>query len=354
MLGNRDEEFPLYLLVDEINNGLEQAKCQGNAYGRKPEETLKSNLKFIATQGRERNIRGILTAHGNLMGMLGIDGDTAQSLVCAVLGRKVDKGDGFALIGKVLNNQVLFSKDERQKLSAEFVRVRPMVEPTGQTIALTNIEGDWEFVLLPTSYKHDPGRLSGEPQNQSITQLFTSTNPSPTVEPEVKPVVEPAAESEPLPPTVKPFIEWAIALEGDEERWLSVADTFTALPETLKAAYPALVDFAKFLAKLNQLKAVDIKPGFEWFKLSDLVLEKLKPAFDSDVYSRLQQWLAGTGTKYFQNGVIEVDVLCKFCKIKGSLLNADQARIYLNELVQDGLGEWVDSDTKKFRLHFNV
>jgi energy-coupling factor transporter ATP-binding protein EcfA2 len=161
MLGNRDEEFPLYLLVDEINNGLEQAKCQGNAYGRKPEETLKSNLKFIATQGRERNIRGILTAHGNLMGMLGIDGDTAQSLVCAVLGRKVDKGDGFALIGKVLNNQVLFSKDERQKLSAEFVRVRPMVEPTGQTIALTNIEGDWEFVLLPTSYKHDPGRLSG-------------------------------------------------------------------------------------------------------------------------------------------------------------------------------------------------
>jgi hypothetical protein len=357
MLGSREEEFPLYLLCDEINNGLEQAKCQGASYGRKPEEVLKSNLKFIATQGRERNIRGILTAHGNLMSMLGIDGDTAQSLVCAVLGRKVDKGDGFGLVDKVLKNQVLFSKDESQRLRAEFNRVRAIVEPTGQAIALTNIEGDWEFVLLPTAYKHDPGRLSSEVHNQSMTQLYSSPTPDISIkvdEPAADPVVEPAAESEPLPPTVKPFIEWAIALEGDEEGWLSVADTFTALPETLKAAYLALVDFAKFLAKLNQLKAVDIKPGFEWFKLSDLVLEKLKPAFDSDVYSRLQQWLTGTGTKYFQNGVIEVDVLCKFCKIKGSLLNADQARIYLNELVQDGLGEWVDSDTKKFRLHFNA
>ncbi|NJR41230.1 MAG: hypothetical protein HC781_23305 [Leptolyngbyaceae cyanobacterium CSU_1_4] len=301
MLGSRDEEFPLYLLVDEINNGLEQAKCQGASYGRKPEEVLKSNLKFIATQGRERNIRGILTAHGNLMGMLGIDGDTAQSLVCAVLGRKVAKGDGFALIGKVLNNQVLFSKDERQKLSAEFARIRPQVEPTGQAIALTNIEGDWEFVLLPTSYKNDPGRLIGEPQNQSVTQLFTPTSPEPTVEPEVKPAVEPTAESEPLPPTVKPFIEWAIALEGDEEGWLSVADTFTALPETLKAAYPALVDFAKFLAKLNKLQAVDIKPGFEWFKLSDLVVSKLTESdvieLDPDVYSRLQNWMQTTGFK---------------------------------------------------------
>jgi hypothetical protein len=183
MLGSRDEEFPLYLLCDEINNGLEQAKCQGNSYGRKPEETLKSNLKFIATQGRERLIRGILTAHGNLMGMLGIDGDTAQSLVCAVLGRKVEMGDGFALIGKVLNNQVLFSKDERQKLNAEFNQIRPMVEPTGQAIALTNIEGDWEFVLLPTWYKNDPGQLRGKPQNQSVTQLIKSL-PPPVVEEE--------------------------------------------------------------------------------------------------------------------------------------------------------------------------
>jgi hypothetical protein len=112
-LGSRESELPLYLICDEINNGLEQAKAQPSKQGeRKPEEVLKSSLKFIATQGRERLIRGVMTAHGNLMGMLGIDGDTAQSLVCAVLGRKVDKGDGFALIGKVLQNQVLFSKQE--------------------------------------------------------------------------------------------------------------------------------------------------------------------------------------------------------------------------------------------------
>jgi hypothetical protein len=177
MLGDRSEEFPLYLLVDEINNGLEQAKCQGASYGRKPEEVLKSNLKFIATQGRERLIRGVFTAHGNLMSMLGIDGDTAQSLVCAVLGRKVDKGDGFGLVDKVLKNQVLFSKDESQRLRADFNRVRAIVEPTGQAIALTNIEGDWEFVLLPVSYKHDPGRLEGEAQNQSVTQLIATVTP---------------------------------------------------------------------------------------------------------------------------------------------------------------------------------
>ncbi|MBW4516028.1 MAG: hypothetical protein KME11_12490 [Timaviella obliquedivisa GSE-PSE-MK23-08B] len=360
MLGNRDEEFPLYLLCDEINNGLEQAKCQGNAYGRKPEETLKSNLKFIATQGRERNIRGILTAHGNLMGMLGIDGDTAQSLVCAVLGRKVEKGDGFALIGKVLNNQVLFSKDERQKLSAEFVRIRPMVEPTGQAIALTNIEGDWEFVLLPTAYKHDPGRLNGEAHNQSMTQLYSSPTPDISInvdEPAAVETVQPVS----VPETLKPFIEWAIELQVDEEGWLSVAKTFEALPESLKVSYPDLMGFAKFLAKLNQLKAVDIKPGFEWFKLSDLVVEKVAEneagdeaiELDPDVYSRLQNWMQTTGSKYFENGVIDVRSILTYFKAKGLKLDAIAARFYLSQLVEDGLGEWVLTDTQKFHLYFH-
>jgi hypothetical protein len=360
MLGSRNEDFPLYLLCDEINNGLEQAKCQGNSYGRKPEEVLKSNLKFIATQGRERNIRGILTAHGNLMSMLGIDGDTAQSLVCAVLGRKVDKGDGFGLVDKVLKNQVLFSKDESQRLRAEFSRVRALVEPTGQAIALTNIEGDWEFVLLPTAYKHDPGRLQGEVHNQSMTQFYSSPTPDISIKVDepaaAEPVAEPAAESEPLPSTVKPFIEWAIALEGNEEGLLSVAETFSALPEELKAVYPALVDFAKFLAKLNQLKAVDIKPGFEWFKLSDLVVSKLTESevieLDPDVYSRLQNWMQTTGSRFFENGVIDIRLICQSFKFKGLRLGADDVRSYCDELVQDGLGEWVLTDTQKFRLHF--
>jgi hypothetical protein len=364
MLGSRDEEFPLYLLVDEVNNGLKQAIAQPTGKGeRKPEETLKGNLSFIATQGRERLIRGIFTAHGNLMGMLGIDGDTAQSLVCAVLGRKVDKGDGFALIGKVLNNQVLFSKDERAKLGAEFNRVRSMVEPTGQAIALTNIEGDWEFVLLPTAYKHDPGRLQGEAHNQSMTQFYSSPTPDISIKVDepaaAEPVAEPAVESESMPPTVKPFIEWAIALEGDKEGWLSVAKTFSALPEELKEVYPSLVDFAKFLAKLNQLKAVDIKPGFEWFKLSDLVVSKLTETapndtevIDPDIYSRLQQWLVTTGSRFFENGVIGVREIYMNFKFKGLRLDAETVRSYCDELVSDGLGEWVMSDTQKFRLHF--
>jgi energy-coupling factor transporter ATP-binding protein EcfA2 len=173
MLGSRTEEFPLYFLVDEINNGIDQAKSQPTAKGqRKPEEILRANLKFIATQGRERLIRGVFTAHGNLMGMLGIDGDTAQSLVCAVLGRKVEKGDGFALVGKVLKNQVWFDRDDRQRLSADFAAIRAIAERSGQAIALTNIRGDWELVLLPLAYKDDPGTLQAEPQNQSVTQLI--------------------------------------------------------------------------------------------------------------------------------------------------------------------------------------
>jgi hypothetical protein len=363
MLGSRDEEFPLYLLVDEVNNGLKQAIAQPTGKGeRKPEETLKGNLSFIATQGRERLIRGIFTAHGNLMGMLGIDGDTAQSLVCAVLGRKVEKGDGFALIGKVLNNQVLFSKDERAKLSAEFSRIRPMVEPTGQAIALTNIEGDWEFVLLPTAYKHDPGRLSGEPHNQSVTQLFTSPSPASSVEPEAE-IVQPEPEivqSAPTPVTLKPFLEWAIGLTGDDEGWLSIPETFETLPEVVKAAYPELIPFVKFLFSLQQLGALTIKPGLEWFKLSDLVMEKLAgttatndpEAIDPDIYSRLQQWLTGTGSKFFENGVIDIKHIYMNFKFKGLRLDAETVRQYLDELVQDGLGEWVTLNTQKFRLYF--
>lgn len=179
MLGDRTEDFPLYLLVDEINNGIEQAKSQAlGKMQRKHEDILKSNLKFIATQGRERLIRGIFTAHGNLMGLLGVDGDTAQSLVCAILGRQLEQGDGFSLIRKVLKNQVLFSKEDRSKLSIQLGRVREIVEPTGQAIALTNLRGDWEFVILPKSYKNDPGMLNAEPQNQSVTQLIRDGEPS--------------------------------------------------------------------------------------------------------------------------------------------------------------------------------
>jgi hypothetical protein len=179
MLGSREEEFPLYLLVDEINNGLEQAKAQVVQKGqRKPEETLKSDLKFIATQGRERLIRGVFTAHGNLMSLLGIDGDTAQSLVCAVLGRKLEKGDGFSLIRKVLKNQVLFGKDDRLKLLTELEQIRVIAEGSGQAIALTNIRGDWELVLLPVAYKNDPGLLNAEPQNQGVTQLIQGDKPT--------------------------------------------------------------------------------------------------------------------------------------------------------------------------------
>jgi hypothetical protein len=359
MLGSRDEEFPLYLLCDEINNGLEQAKCQGASFGRKPEEVLKSNLKFIATQGRERLIRGILTAHGNLMSMLGIDGDTAQSLVCAVLGRKVDKGDGFGLVDKVLKNQVLFSKDESQRLRAEFSQIRAIVEPTGQAIALTNIEGDWEFVLLPTWYKNDPGRLASEPQNQSVTQLIKSLPPPPVVEDEpteteVKPPV--SVVSMPEPDTLKPFLDWAIALPSDDEGWVSIPDSFPLLPELLSEAYPSLVDFAKFLILLKKLDAVELKAGLEAFKLTQTTIDKLTPSeaieFDSDVYSRLQHWMTGTGSKYFKNGVIEVWAIITYFKFGGKKLDIPLTQFYLSHLVDDGLGEWVESDTKKFKLYF--
>jgi hypothetical protein len=358
MLGSRDEEFPLYLLVDEINNGLEQAKCQGAGYGRKPEEVLKSNLKFIATQGRERNIRAILTAHGNLMGMLGIDGDTAQSLVCAALGRKVPKGDGFALIGKVLNNQVLFSKDERQKLNAEFSRCRPQAERTGQAIALTNIEGDWEFVLLPLSYADDPGSLQGEAHNQSPTQLIATVTPAPPAPPDV--VIEPDPEAATEPDTLKPFLEWAIGLTADEDGWISIADTFGALPSPLGAVHSDMVNFAKFLINLHQLGAVEIKTGLEWFRLTESIRAKLSAGeaeneaieFDPDVYSRLQQWMTGTGSKFFENGVIDIKEIYRNFKFKGLRLDSSTVRSYCDQLVSDGLGEWVNSDTQKFRLHF--
>jgi hypothetical protein len=360
MLGNRDEDFPLYLLCDEINNGLEQAKCQGASYGRKPEEVLKSNLKFIATQGRERLIRGILTAHGNLMSMLGIDGDTAQSLVCAVLGRKVDKGDGFGLVDKVLKNQVLFSKDESQRLRAEFNQVRAIVEPTGQAIALTNIEGDWEFVLLPTWYKNDPGRLQGEAQNQSVTQLIKSLPPpvvedEPTeTEQEVKPPV--SVVSVPEPDTLKPFLDWAIGLPFDNEGWVSIPESFPLLPELLSEAYPSPVDFAKFLILLKKLDAVELKAGLEAFKLTQTTIDKLTQSeaieFDSEVYSRLQNWMTGTGSKYFKNGVIEVRTILANFKLNGLRLDSSTVRFYCDQLVSDGLGEWVLTDTQKFHLYF--
>ena len=364
MLGSRNDDFPLYLFVDEINNGLLQAKAQPSERGeRKAEDVLRSNLGFIATQGRERLIRGVFTAHGNLMGMLGIDGDTAQSLVCAVLGRKVNKGDGFALVDKVLKNQVLFAKDESQRLRVEFNQIKAIVEPTGQAIALTNIDGDWEFVLLPTWYKNDPGRINWEPQNQSITQLIASveSDVEPQVEAEVEPKPVPAPEEAiDVPETLKPFLEWAVDLTPDAEGWVSISAAFASLSEPLAQAYSNLISFAKFLGNLKRLDVVDIKSGFEGFKLTEQTLTKLtgniEPdeaiEFDSDVYSRLQHWMTGTGSKYFDNGVIDIRIICQSFKFKGLRLDSPTVKFYLYQLVEDGLGEWVLTDTQKFRLHF--
>jgi energy-coupling factor transporter ATP-binding protein EcfA2 len=187
-------DTPYYFIADEINNGLKQAEAHTETdekgkvikSGKAHLEELKHSLGFIVTQGRERKIRGCFTAHGNLMELLGIDSNTAQSLVCVVLGRKVEKGDGFSLIERLLETTQgsFFSKSARQRLVAQFPLIKAQASTTGRAIALTNIRGEWEFVFLPAGYAHDPGSIQWEAQNQSMTALIRST---PSVLPSVPP-----------------------------------------------------------------------------------------------------------------------------------------------------------------------
>jgi hypothetical protein len=354
MLGSRDEDFPYYLMADEINNGLKQAQAQQTQKGeRKPEEVLRANLAFIATQGRERLIRGILTAHGNLMGLLGIDGDTAQSLVCLVLGRKLKpgEGDGFALIGKVLKNQVLFDKVERARLSREFDNIRAVAERTEQAIALTNINGGWEFVFLPVWYKDDPGRVAFEPQNQSITQLMS---PPPLPPPRPAPPVLPSV---PLPPDIlqryTPYPELLLVLGQvfAAGGLVTTADLGTMLPQ-LRAD---IIDL--LLSKLAEDGAIAMDGNVVQLSIPGMALGAQGDSragefvFDSTVYSRLQQWLVGTGARFFERGEIHIrDIYMNF-KHGGTRMNADDVRNYLAEMLKDGLGAWCDSSQTIFRVN---
>ncbi|HEY9663818.1 MAG TPA: hypothetical protein V6C65_35670, partial [Allocoleopsis sp.] len=182
-------DSPYYFIADEINNGLKQAEAytetdeKGKVIksGKAHLEELKHSLSFIVTQGRERKIRGCFTAHGNLMELLGIDSNTAQSLVCVVLGRKVPKGDGFSLIERLLETTQgsFFTKSARTRLVAQFSALKAQASLTGQAIALTNIRGSWEFVLLPAWYAKDPGAIEWQAHNQSLTKLVQSTSNKP-------------------------------------------------------------------------------------------------------------------------------------------------------------------------------
>lgn len=186
MLDSRKAEIPYYFISDEINNGILQAKNyrEYNEEG-KPvkidppaQQQLKSGLSFIATQGRERLIRGILTAHGNLMEMLEIDGDTAQSIIFAVMGRQLPKGkgNGFALIDRMFDRtSAIFNSRERQRLEEQLPKIKRLATQDGRAIALTNIRGEWEFVFLPASYANDPGLIEWEAQNQDVDDIETST-----------------------------------------------------------------------------------------------------------------------------------------------------------------------------------
>lgn len=188
MLDSKEPGVPYYLLCDEINNGLKQAGLSEDLDGKDPEKTFKAWLSYIVTQGRERDIRGVFTAHGNLMQLIGIDGDTAQSLVCAVLGRRTVKGDGFSLIPKAIKNDVFVGKDERPALMTKFDRMKAVADRDGRAIAFTNITGAWDLFFLPADYAREVGDLSWGEQNQSITRLIASTKP---VEPPPAPPAEP-------------------------------------------------------------------------------------------------------------------------------------------------------------------
>ncbi|HEY9627247.1 MAG TPA: hypothetical protein V6C84_08090 [Coleofasciculaceae cyanobacterium] len=199
LLDRRVANLPYYFIADEVNNGLKQAEgyCETDEKGKviKNGQThlkeLQRNLSFIVTQGRERKIRGVFTAHGNLMSLLGIDGDTAQSLVCAVLGRKVEQGDGFSLIDKALSKgNVFFSTEERQRLIPQFRAIKAIATQSGQAIALTNIKGSWELVLLPHRYAIDPGAIQWEVQNASTSKLYDRAEAG--LNPDIDQVVEKA------------------------------------------------------------------------------------------------------------------------------------------------------------------
>jgi hypothetical protein len=162
--------------------------------------------------------------------------------------------------------------------------------------------------------------------------------------------------SMPEPDTLKPFLDWVIALPSDDEGWVSIPESFPLLPALLSEAYPSLVDFAKFLILLKKLDAVELKTGLEAFKLTQTTIDKLTQSeaieFDPDVYSRLQNWMQTTGSKYFKDGVIDIRIICQSFKFKGLRLDSPTVRFYCDQLVTDGMGAWVLTDTQKFRLHF--
>lgn len=252
----QSDGVPYYFIADEINNGLRQAEGSGRN-GRQAKEDLKRKLGFIVTQGRERDIRGVLTSHSNVLEAIGLDSNEAQSLIFAVLGRHLpeEQGDGFALIRRLLDSTqaTLFSSEERAALKAKFEQLRTTVEQTGQAITLTNISGRWEFYYLPEHYANDPGMLDLGFQNQSIEQQVR----------EVSSVAKKARSTEfdpsRLPVLGSEFIQYLLKKVGDG-RVFKVRELYknwagNQLNSDGSKTFPATDDFREFLAKVGMAGA---------------------------------------------------------------------------------------------------
>ncbi|HEY9659763.1 MAG TPA: hypothetical protein V6C65_15005 [Allocoleopsis sp.] len=336
-------DTPYYFIADEINNGLKQAEAytetdeKGKVIksGKQHLEELKHSLGFIVTQGRERKIRGCFTAHGNLMELLGIDSNTAQSLVCVVLGRKVDKGDGFSLIERLLETTQgsFFSKSARQRLVAQFPVIKAQASTTGQAIALTNIRGEWEFVFLPASYAHDPGLIQWEAQNQSITALIRSTPPVAPIPPEpIAPAV--AFDPESLSPVQCQLWDALCSIqEQNQEDILLIPDIAQSLPQLKEwELNQTLLELAKLgvvqLIGASQLRLL-VKPDLTTEPNPTTELSKPAQAILTK-YVEKEMYAVWIDAKWVKNYVFYTKELKDF--------SPTQIRGFLKELYQSGRG----------------
>jgi len=221
----------------------------------------------------------VFTAHGNLMSLLGIDGDTAQSLVCAVLGRKVEQGDGFSLIDKALSKgNVFFSTEERQRLIPQFRAIKAIATQSGQAIALTNIKGSWELVFLPRHYAIDPGAIQWEPQNASTSKLYDRLDES--IDLTIRQVVDQA-----LPETPLDYLKRMWKLEFQVQ-----AEPQPDAPQTRSLSKPAQAILNKYQAKEMYGTWIDAK----WVKNYVFYTVELKP-FSSPQIREFLQELAESG-----------------------------------------------------------
>lgn len=175
LLKDDRQTVPVRWIADEFNNGLLDAKTADKLAGRqsKSYSTLIPAVAYkLATQGRSKDILGLITSHSPQVKDIELNTSILQSLWLIALGIP----GNYGAIEQILDASVgiMTDKSTRLRLSKKFEEVKNSPEAVGKVVALTNVpidgHSEWRLVFLP-DYSKSLGEIQRSAMNQSVAEI---------------------------------------------------------------------------------------------------------------------------------------------------------------------------------------